>query len=419
MFLKDEEKRMLDGSYGPGIQRCMSLLVRWGEIFDAERMVKVNHVHASTNYPAEALMEMAEGSNGVMALTTTHAVFDPGYWKEHFGLTVGCMAGGYVTVDETIFADRMKLLRGFGVLPTFTCAPYTIGILPRGGDVLCMTGSSGQVISNSFFGSRAGRESVSTCFAAAIAGRTPEIGVLATRNRYAQLLVKVATELGVDQFTEADYGALGYCIGAAAADRNVAVDGLPPDMKFEHGRMLVSPLPVSGACVLCHIIGVTPEARTTEEALGGGKAEVLEVGKKEILNVYRALNDSTTRDVDAVVIGCPHLMITEIRDLARLIKGSRVSPNVRLVIGVAEPMLTFSQKCGYKEDIERAGGTFVNSCISALNPFIYIDNPAKCIATNSARAAHYMQRMSGGKTKTFYGEMKKCIQAAITGKWEH
>jgi predicted aconitase len=59
-----------------------------------------------------------------------------------------------------------------------------------------------------------------------------------------------------------------------------------------------------------------------------------------------------------------------------------------------------------------------NSCIGPLNPFMFLKNPLRTAATNSARGAHYMQRMSNGKTKTFYGSMETCIKAAIKGKWE-
>ena len=41
MLLTDEEKRMHPGEYGPGVQRAMDLLVKYGNAFDAERLVEV------------------------------------------------------------------------------------------------------------------------------------------------------------------------------------------------------------------------------------------------------------------------------------------------------------------------------------------------------------------------------------------
>jgi predicted aconitase len=309
-------------------------------------------------------------------------------------------------------------LRKLGFLSTFTCSPYTIGVLPLPGNVMCWTGSSGQVISNTFFGARAGRESVSTCFAAAITGKTPLMGLLKKENRYAEILVKVSKELNPSSFDEADYGALGYYIGGRVGPRNTAIDGVPSDLTFEHGRMIVSPLPVSGACVMCHIIGVTPEANSIERVLGGRKYEMIVIGRKELAEGYEKLNNSGSKEIDMAVIGCPHLTIKEIGEVASLLDGKKVNRNVRLVVGVSRPTYTLAEECGFIDPIEKGGGIIVNSCVSALNPFMYVKDGAKIAATNSARAAHYMQRMSVGKTKTFYGNMGKCIQAAIKGRWE-
>jgi predicted aconitase len=419
MKLNDEEKKMLDGDYGQGIRRSMKLLVQWGELFDADRMVRADGVHLSTNFPTEAIREMSDLPRKAKAFSTTHAVYDPKYYREKFGVVIDKPLAGYGTTDEGKFVERMDLLRQLGFLPTFTCSPYTIGVLPLSGDVLCMTGSSGQVISNSFFGARAGRESVSTCFATAMTGRTPLMGLLKQENRYADMLARIDKGLHPSTFHEADYGALGYYLGGIASARNLAIEGLPSDLTFEDGRMLVSPLPVSGACVMCHIIGVTPEANSSEQVLGGRKAEIVSVGKSEIAQAYDKLNNADSREVDMAVIGCPHLTIKDIRALASLVEGKKASHNLRFVVGIAEPVYTLAKKCGYTDTIESAGAIFVNSCISALNAFMFLKkDSAKVAVTNSARAAHYMQRMSGGKTKTYFGDMEKCVRVLVTGKWE-
>ena len=41
MHLTDEEERMLAGEQGPGVRKAMQTLVRLGNAFDAERMVKL------------------------------------------------------------------------------------------------------------------------------------------------------------------------------------------------------------------------------------------------------------------------------------------------------------------------------------------------------------------------------------------
>jgi predicted aconitase len=311
------------------------------------------------------------------------------------------------------------VLSNLGILPTFTCSPYLIGIIPRPADVLCMTGSSGQIISNSFFGARAGRESVSTCLAAAVTGETPLMGLLAKENRYAKVLIEAGKGIDFSKFSEADYGALGYYVGEIAGTRNVAIEGIPLDMTFENGRMLVSPMPVSGACVMCHIIGITPEAHTIEEALGGiNPEERVVAGKKEIQGIYERLNNAENGKVDMVVIGCPHLSIVEIGQLASLMEGKKLNKNVRLIVGISKTTYALAKECGYVDAIEIPGAIISNTCVSGTNPFLFLDEPPGVAATNSARGAHYMQRTSGGRTKTYYGDIEKCVRAAISGKWE-
>ena len=43
MQLREKEKDMLDGKYGPGHQRCMEILVAVGECYGSERMVPKTH----------------------------------------------------------------------------------------------------------------------------------------------------------------------------------------------------------------------------------------------------------------------------------------------------------------------------------------------------------------------------------------
>ena len=48
MKLTTEEKEMLDGKYGDGVQKAMELLVAVGDCYDAERMVPVASAHPAT-----------------------------------------------------------------------------------------------------------------------------------------------------------------------------------------------------------------------------------------------------------------------------------------------------------------------------------------------------------------------------------
>ncbi|MCP4110050.1 MAG: DUF521 domain-containing protein [Desulfobacteraceae bacterium] len=45
MILTEEEKRMLGGEEGPGVQKAMEFLIEYGEAFDAQKLTEVNSSH--------------------------------------------------------------------------------------------------------------------------------------------------------------------------------------------------------------------------------------------------------------------------------------------------------------------------------------------------------------------------------------
>ena len=94
--------------------------------------------------------------------------------------------------------------------------------------------------------------------------------LLKKEHRYGLVLVKLEG-LDTGNFTKADYGAVGYYIGKAAGLKNVVVEGVSANVSFDELKFLMSPQPVSGAVTMCHVVGVTPEAPTMEEALGKAK----------------------------------------------------------------------------------------------------------------------------------------------------
>ena len=74
MILTDEQKRMYEGEYGPGMQKAISMLVEYGNVWDAERMVRVDRAHAGLWSELEWLEEMLEGvEEPRVSLATIHA----------------------------------------------------------------------------------------------------------------------------------------------------------------------------------------------------------------------------------------------------------------------------------------------------------------------------------------------------------
>ena len=417
MLLSDEERRMLDGEYGAGTQRAMSFLKRLGEALDAEKMCRVTSAHIHPFFPTEFFKKMAEDVTEPRATVSLMPDFDPVYWGEKHNLVAeeGNLVGGVALTDEKDHAKNMAICKQLDFLPTFTCTPYTVGIVPRCSDVCVWSGSSGQTAANSIFGARAPRHSSATAIASAIAGVIPYVGLTKAENRYAEVLINTEA-LDVGNFTISDYGALGYFVGGVAGTRNAVFDSLPTTMSLEQCKYLTSPLTVSGACTMCHIVGVTPEAPSLETALGGKKPrEVVKVAKKDLQFIRDMFTNASAAEVELAVLGCPHATIAELRELASCIDGRRVREGAQLLLGVTDMTYTLAKEAGYISPIEESGAIVTNGCVAGMNPLVFISG-AKTVATNSLRAARFVQSQSAGKCRTYYGDAKDCVDSVTTDK---
>ena len=408
MKLTDEEKRMYHGEFGPGTQKAITMLIEYGEVFGADKMVKVHNAHTGVG-GGKWLEEMLDSVQNVRAFTTTHAGM-----TGRAGRALGLKEEFCRHADE----EQEKVLemiipRGF--VPTLSCAPYMVGNVPTAGRAFSWPGSQGIIVANSIFGARGNRDAMPASMSSAITGVTPNMLLMQKQNRYARVHFKIE-DLDVGNFTEADYGAIGYFIGNTAGTRNVVVEGIPENVSFDMLKFFMSPQPVSGAVAICHVVGVTPEAPTLEAALGNNKPEeTIKIGWKEYREGWESLHSAKTDNVEIVFFGCPHLNITEIGKIARLLEGKKIAGGVRLFIATSEQVYVLADNMGFINTLENAGGVVVSGiCIQGF-PYHQLKDPASTAATNSARAASYQIRRG---INIQYGSTEDCINAAISGKWE-
>ncbi len=411
MRLSDNEKRMTDGLNGQAQQRAIDLLIRLGESFDAERLVDVSRAHVSYDAcPLDFWDMMTDGLRNTGQMVTTHPSFQPDLW-ESWGLP---LAHKFKEAHD----HRVATIRRLGWMLTETCAEYQIGITAATGDVISMGGSCIQVSNNSLFGARIDRMGILVSLAAAVCGKTPLMGLLLPENRFARHLVDLAG-LDMEGWEPVHYQCLGYYIGSRIPGfQPVAVKGIPPGLAFESARSLVVPMPTSGAVTLCHINGTTPEAPDEESALGGRKPEHVHVIRPgDLEQTWNKLNVWDDNTVEHVCFGCPHASIEDIGRIAALLEGRKCA--VPLLIGASNRVAEMAGARGWTGAVVKAGGYIAPICPALVNPFarkdIAGDKKAKSVATNSARAAHYL---ASDGTMVFLGTTEECVQAALTGKWK-
>ena len=383
MKLTDDEKKMLDGGYGPAAQLAMQMLTRLGEGYGAERMVAIQSAHMTLCYPhLVAMIDVLErfaSLGGKCRVPTTNnpnfQVCNINRWKE--------------LPESPELADNVKrgvkALESLDIIPTCTCTPYFHGNIPHFGEVTSWIESSAIIYGNSVLGLRTNRTTMGIDIAAAIAGRIPEFGMLLDENRIGNVSVKMTYQ----PQTIHEYGALGYLVGKLCSGKIPVIEGISMHVNPDQLRTFGSAAASQGGIALYHMVGITPEARTKEDAFKGRKPEYeLTIGKAEIdaaINTIGELSTCDGKNLDAVLLGCPHATVDEMRVLAELLAGKRVKRNMKFWIYVSSAVVELSRKLGYVAPIEAAGAEILTGdCI--------VQHPTKSwgwkrIATDSAKFA--------------------------------
>jgi predicted aconitase len=417
MHLTDDEKRMLDGRRGKGFQRAMEIVVTLAKTYDAERLIPISSAHVGTTFKSHGMegLEWAEEmvEEGArcdlekVLVTLNPRSFDIDHWRE-------------IGFDEGAVAHQERLdrcYRRLGTVPLHSCVPYLLGNVPRMGEHFSWSGSSGQVFANSVLGAMGNREGVWANVAAAITGRTPEYGLHLKENRVGQVLV-IPADLDLSRFSAFDYALLGYFVGQEINDQIPVFADLPPYLTREQLRGLAYSLPVGGGVPMFHVLGLTPEARTFEEAFGGKEPlRKLAVQGSDLKKVEQLLNTSQTSSVDLICFGCPHCTLEELREAASLLEGKKISANTGLWICTSRWFKDLAGRLGYRQTIEKAGGYILaDICAGPSAPFNYLKKGIRVVATNSVKTAFYAPGTS--KVDVRLGDTKQCIEAALRGKWE-
>ena len=408
MELSSEERKMLEGSHGPGIQLAMEILTEVGDAYNASRLIPVKSAHiVLSTYKSifdagvEALETFANlGAKAAVPTTVDPAGMDLDFWEK------------YDTPKD--YADKqwriVAACRKLDFIPCWTCTPYLCGLLPREGDHLAWTESSAVVFANSILGARTNRETAVIDLAASIAGRTPYYGLHLDENRRGQLLIEVQTPVN----TSEEYTILGYFMGLVAGNKIPVLNGLSAAERFEHYKGMGAASAASGGVPLFHIVGVTPEASTLKKAFGDGPIpKPIPFGAAELAATKKKMTTADPGPVDAVMVGCPHYTITEIRDLAQALSGKKIQPGVKFWIYTYKANVLMAERLGYKAIIEKAGAEFITDTCMVVSPTERYG--FKRVMTDSGKCAYYAPTQV--QSPVIFGSTDECVQAAISGRW--
>ncbi len=425
MHLTRSEKAMLDGAEGPAKQKAMDLLVRYAEALGAERFVDTDNVAGVPGSSNLFLHDYYRERRGEASYETIYSLFDldadevvevpqvragschlqggmdPVLWREQ-------------GMSEEAWAHQMQdeaEVAGHGIKVLKTCTPYLAGNMPKFGDHCAWMESSAVVFCNSVIGARTNTEGRESTSAAMLTGKVPDWGFHQDDFRRGQHHIEV--EVPIEGLM--DWGLLGYFAGGAVQDEIPVLDGPIANADLIRHKHFGAAAASSGGVELYHMVGITPEAPTLEAAFGPRRPKTTRrYGPAEREAAYEALNSNgTSRDVDYVMLGCPHAAMEQLEAAARLLDGRKLSPNCSLWVFTSRVVKAEADAKGITRAIRDAGGLIMTDTCSAIGQIM--PKGTKVVALDSAKQAHYLPAIMG--IEAWFGTTADCIDAALTGRW--
>jgi cis-L-3-hydroxyproline dehydratase len=398
MDLTTQDRHMLEGDFGEGTALAMSVLVAVGEAFDAPRLVDVSRTHvALSNQEADTWFakRLADGGARARVAPTVNPGFDIDYFETHTELPAAAKEHMQLT-HETY--------KRLGARLTYNCTPYLELNIPHQGEVLAFSESSATPYVNAVWGARTNRESSQSALCSAVTGRTPLYGLLLDENRRAEVVVDVQADLK-DEF---DYHLLGYAVPGRIGQKTPVFTGIPKDVLPEALMNLGAQLNTAGAVSMYHIVGVTPEAPSLEVALAGREPQArVTVTDEDLAHQREALSEAPGA-IDFVLLGCPHLTLRQVSNIASALDGRTVT--AEMWICTSFTTLELLKRMGLLSVIEAAGAhVCADTCID--QPCWHHLSGRKGM-TDSPKCSYYAS-MRG--MDFVLGRIDDCVQAALTG----
>ena len=413
MHLSREENEMLEGKFGYPVQKSMEILVGLGECYDARKMIPIASAHIIPNVSplgkGGALFIEDLAGRSAKFVTPSHTnPLGVDLWSWQDFRTPEDFVSLQIRVN-----DALSKMDG---LSSNTCTPYLVGHVPRMAEHVAWNESSAIIFANSVLGARTNREGGPSAIAAGLTGRVPEYGYHLDENRCGELKIFVTTELKGPH----DYGTLGYFTGKIAEDRAPVLIGIPPSATWDELKQLGAAAAISGSVTLYHAVGITPEAPTEEAAFGCKKSkglQTIEFGERELRQNEDLLSKATAKEVDIVVLGCPHASITEFREIARLLVGKRIKSGTELWVSTSRAIKAYAEAAGYINILESSGAKIIcGACPHTVSAGFLDGLGPRVIATNSTKMT-LSCTAEGQDVSPFYGSLERCIDAAISGIW--
>jgi predicted aconitase len=365
--LTKEEDAALKGDYGETLSLAYRVLVAIGEATNATRLLPIEWTHLSgVNYNTIGdagevfLANLSIDSKFKVKTTVNPMGFDPDTVSE-FDLSEN-----FIKKQNSIKNSYEKM----GAVQSFSCIPYEIFQLPKGGTQVAFAESNAAIYANSLANLKTNKEGAFSALASALTGKSPFSDLRNDDSRNPNLTIRLKTQ-PKDELT---FGMLGYFAGKVAGS-SVAISGVKqPDRRS--CKSLCAGMGTSGTCGMF--------------TFGEAKGESIDFGKEEAQKIHDELN--TTDSGDIITLGSPQLGLDELSDLSKMLKGKIFKK--RCMIFCPRIVQEQAQRSGYTKEIEHAGGELLSDCCICLTPLID-KKKVDGVITNSVKGAYYLKTSNG------------------------
>lgn len=425
MALTAEEQATLDGKEGPEKAKLMQIMVRFGEVFGATKMVDLGGAPHSNLYIGApylgSLIDMLDvcadaGLKSYAPYTVNPRPYDV-YNVQNNPKDMELIYQGYPLQMKL---DYVHSKLGAPDLNFRSCACYLkeVGNAPAPGTPVAWCESSAVNYGNSVLGIRTNRYGAGMEMVCAMLGKAPSFGLMTDEGRQAKWLIDIKTS------EEPDWGALGTAIGRKCVEDIPFVAGVEDYFGGEvtvdnmHKlKAMGSATAAAGAVGCYHVEGVTPEPKEKgRDMLAEGYQTYVydDAEQKKIVDTFENLWPEPDGDPTAAFIGCPHNTYQEVvtwgkNVTAALDKAGQEKTAIPVYMFMANVVRSrlLKEEPELASNMRVAGMVYTNMCAVSYSGMKGFSDRVRGV-TNSAKTRNY-------STIRYYPD-KKLLDVILTGK---
>jgi len=387
MYLTPEQQEILNGGKGETLAKVMKTLVKYGELFGAEKMVPVTSTynHLVTSFGLKALGPVYDLMNQLIeagAISQQKFSVDPRPLDKNVpsNFLLDFVFNNFMYSKQDFYEGQLNKL-GLMDEDAFSCACYLdqMGNKPQKGDILSWAESSAVVYANSVLGARCNRNSGIVDIMGSVLGYVPYFGLLTDEGRKAPWVIDIQTT------KKPEAQLLGSAIGMKVMEDVPYIKGLDKWLGNELNEEACTYLKDFGAATasngavgLYHVAGLTPETVELGESLIVENPHVYVIDDAELQRVYDSY-PVIWKKKDAkpklCFMGCPHMSLQQLKDWTDKVEaGLKTAGNSKVVIPTvftaAPAVLKEFEKTEYAARLKATG-----VITSYICPLMYMNNP--------------------------------------------